>query len=62
MSEISAVSAALAQEMAGTAVAVQALKLAQQQERQVGDLVAQMVENMSKIQEAGKGQHIDLAG
>jgi thioesterase domain-containing protein len=47
--------------MAGTAAAVQALKLSQQQDQQVADLVAEMVETISQVQEAGKGELIDLA-
>ena len=62
MSEISAASAALSREMAETTAAVQALKLSQQQEQQVADLVAEMVETISQAQEAGKGELIDLAG
>ncbi len=62
MSEISAASAALSREMAETTAAVQALKLSQQQEQQVADLVTEMVETISQAQEAGKGELIDLAG
>ncbi len=61
MSDISSVSAALSQEMASTAAAVQALKLSRQQDQQVLDVVVQMVQSMAQAQEAGKGQLIDLA-
>jgi hypothetical protein len=62
MSDISAVSAALSQEMASTAAAVQALKLSRQQDQQVLDVVTRMVQSMAQAQEAGKGRLIDLAG
>lgn len=61
MSDISSVSAALSQEMASTAAAVQALKLSRQQDQQVLDVVVQMVQSMAQAREPGKGQRIDLA-
>ncbi len=60
MSDISSVSAALSQEMASAAAAVQALILSRQQDQQMLDVVTQMVQSMDQAQEPGKGQLIDL--
>ena len=61
MSEISALSASVSQEMANAAAAVRAVKLAQQQDQQILDMITQLMQPIAQIQEAGKGENIDIS-